>query len=121
MAMTVYVIQNQKKIDDDGRLKEKFDFTPATKYGELKEVISSSMSPFDLTPVLTRLHEVLSGYKTGDYLLLTGNPVFIGLAVAIAADYNGGDVSLLQWSGIKRAYVPINAKNVYNDVVVEEA
>jgi hypothetical protein len=114
--MTVFVIQDQNHVNPrTGQLEAKFDFTPAEQFGKLVYALKPSASPFDLEPVLAQLHKVLRGFCDNDYLLLTGNPVLIGLAVAIASDYNGGDINMLQWSGTKRQYIRIAAKNIYAD------
>lgn len=111
--MTVYIIQDQKHVDKNSQLKPKFDFEPAREFGKLEFLLKPSASPFDLKPVLKRLHQVLTNFTDGDFLLLTGNPVLLGLAVAIAADYNEGNVALLQWSGAKRTYIPVYGKDIF--------
>lgn len=112
--MTVYVVQDTKWVDPkDGQMKPKYDFTPAEEFGELRFLLRPSASPFNLGPAVSRLQEKLADYKDGDYLLLVGSPVLLGLAVAIAADYNNGNVSMLQWSGAKGCYIPVHAKDVF--------
>jgi hypothetical protein len=111
----VFIVQDTKWVDPkDGQLKSKFDFTAATQFGELVHLLEPSASPFDLPPVMHRLHERLADFTTRDYLLLIGSPVLIGLAVAIAADKADGDVAMLQWSGSKRQYIPARAFNVFD-------
>jgi hypothetical protein len=110
LVMTVFLVQNTKWIDQkDGRLKSKFDFTAATQFGELHELLAPSASPFDLPPVVHALQIGLANFSNQDYLLLVGSPVIIGCAVAIAASYNDGQVGMLQWSGAKRQYIPARA------------
>jgi hypothetical protein len=117
--MTVYVIQDQKTVDNrSGELRPKFDFTPAKEFGELEFLLWPSASPFSLDGPISALHEKLRNYRDGDYLLLVGNPVLLGLAVAVAADYNMGNVNLLQWSGARRTYLPVHVKNLYRDIAV---
>jgi hypothetical protein len=111
----VFVIQNTMKVNPAGVLEPKFDFSPAMQFGELVELLPSTASPFDLPPVITRLHHHLLGFSSKDYLLCVGSPVLIGLAVAIAADYNNGHVAMLQWSGAQRAYFPARAFNVFKE------
>ena len=112
--MTVYIIQDQKQLTDEGQLVSKFDFEPARRFGELKFVLRPSTSPFlNLPSTIAEMHEVLSEFTDEDYLLLTGNPVLMGLAVAVAADYNEGNLNLLQWSGAKRVYIPIRAVDIF--------
>lgn len=113
---TVFVVQDTKWVDPkDGKLKSKFDFTAATQFGELVELLQPTASPFDLPPVIDRLQRMLVGYDYNrHYLLLVGSPVLIGLAVAIAADQSDGNVAMLQWSGAKRQYIPARAFNVFD-------
>lgn len=111
--MTVYVVQDSKHVSNQGRLEPKFDFTPAEEFGELSFLLSPSASPFNLEPVLSELQEKLRGFNDADYLLLVGNPVLLGLSVAIAADANEGRVTMLQWSGAKRRYIPVRATDVF--------
>lgn len=115
--MTVYIVQDQKHVDPNknNQLVSKFDFTPAQKYGELHFLLKPSASPFNLPPALDKMHQELQHFTDEDYLLLTGSPVLLGLAVAIAADYNGGNVKMLQWSGAKRDYVPVDGKHIFAD------
>lgn len=112
--MTVYVVQDQKWVDPNGQLKPKFDFGPAEEFGELSFLLRPGSSPFNLEPVLDRLHSVLQHYDADqDYLLLTGNPVLLGLAVAVATHYADGRVRMLQWSGAKKRYLPVEADGVH--------
>lgn len=113
--MTVFVVQDQKWIDPtDGQLKSKFDFTSALQFGELEYLLEPRTTPYNLEVPLGLMHNKLATYNpTLDYLLLVGNPVLIGLAVAVAADAGEGDVSLLQWSGAKRCYIPIQASGIF--------
>lgn len=112
----VFVVQETKWVDPaDGQLKPKFDLSPAAVHGELVHMLEPGASPFNLEPVLDKLHEHLATYTPQDFLLLIGSPVLLGLATAIAADYGQGNVRMLQWSGAKRAYVPVFAENVFGD------
>lgn len=114
---TVFIVQDQKWVDPKtGQLKGKFDFTPAESFGKLEYLLKPSASPFDLPPVIRALKDRLLGIRPDDYLLLTGNPALIGLAVAIAADYLDGNLKMLQWSGAKRQYIPIFAEDVFPDL-----
>jgi hypothetical protein len=115
MDMTVYVVQNTHFKDKrDGRVKPKFDFGPATQFGPIEFLLELDASPFDLPPVQKALHAKLRNFTKRDYLLCVGSPVLIGLAVAIAAEYNNGNVGMLQWSGEKRQYFPARAFDVFD-------
>jgi hypothetical protein len=116
MDMTVWVVQSTNKLDENtGKLVPKFDFTPATRFGTVNFLLSPSASPFSLQTVMLDLHAKLKHFNSRDFLLCAGSPVLLGLACAVAAHYNDGDVNLLQWSGAKRAYVPVFAKNIFAD------
>ncbi len=103
----VFLVQDTKWVDPkDGKLKSKFDYSAAGVYGEVVELLQPGASPFDLPPVVRDLRAGLANFCCSDYLLLVGSPVLIGLAVAVAADFNLGHVAMLQWSGAKRQYIP---------------
>ena len=109
----VYVVQNQHRWDrDKQRFEPKFDLTPAEEFGELVYLLSPTAAPFRPEPVIQELREKLKDYREGDHLLLVGNPVLIGFAVTVAADANGGRVSLLQWSGKDQRYIAVEANKL---------
>lgn len=109
----VYVVQNQHRWDrDKQRFEPKFDLTPAEEFGGLVYLLSPTAAPFRPEPIIQELREKLKDYREGDHLLLVGNPVLIGFAVTVAADTNGGRVSLLQWSGKDQRYIAVEAKNL---------
>lgn len=111
----VYIVQNQRWIDrKTNKLVPKFDFTPARKFGQLRELLPEEMAPFAPAASIKMLREGLANFSDKDFLLLTGNPVFIGLAVAVAADINEGRVAMLQWSGTRHEYIPIRAHEVFD-------
>ena len=113
--MTVFAVQ-QQRVRQGGQLVDKFDFTDAqARYGEVNIILDHSATPFDMAPVITRLHEHLKNITNEDWIILTGNPVLIGLAVAIAADYLDGCLRILQWSGSTDNYIPITLENVYDN------
>jgi hypothetical protein len=112
MDMTVFIVQNTHH-KFGGEWKPKFDFTPAEQFGELDIMLDHSASAFDLPPVQKLLHQKLMHFSNKDYILCVGSPVLIGLAVAIAADYNRGHVAMLQWNG--RGYFPARALDVFNE------
>ena len=120
--MTVYVVQETKWVDPkDNKLKPKYNFEPARKYGEIEYLLNPSSSPFDLEPVLEKLRSKLENFCDDDYLLLVGSPVLLGLAVAVAADINNGYVAMLQWSGAKRDYIPVYAEEIFGSNEQQES
>lgn len=114
--MTVYVVQNALHKDHrTGDLVPKFDYGPAEQFGEVQFLLNDNARPFILAPIIQELHEKLASFSDDDYLLLTGNPTLLGLAFAIAADYNDGNIKVLQWHGRSGTYTAIEARNVFAD------
>lgn len=114
--MSVYCVQLQHRFDAQSeRLVPKYDVSPAADYGDVQYLLSPTAAPFRPEGVIPELHEKLKDFDDQDFLLLIGNPVLIGLAVAIAASYNNGDVNMLQWSGREQRYISIRAKGVFPD------
>lgn len=113
--MTVYVVCDQRELDTTkGELRNKFDFSPAQEFGELVFILPPSASPFFLENQLSLMHKVLANFGDEDYLLLVGNPILLGLSVTIAAHYNSGNVKLLQWSGARKCYIPVQAREIFD-------
>lgn len=112
MSSKVFIVQRQMAMVD-GQLMSKFDYAPAAEYGQLVDVLSPSAAPFNPASVIDDMHNVLFDYSDGDYLLLTGNPVLIGLATSIAAFYNRGCVRFLQWNGKDQRYIVIDVEKMY--------
>lgn len=109
----VFVVQNQHKWDDTHqRFVPKFDFSSAEAFGELVYLLSPTAAPFNSAPVIRELREKLREYRDGDYLLLVGNPALILAVGAVAASYNSGRVSVLQWSGKDHRYVSVRLEGL---------
>lgn len=109
--MTVFILQNQMQRDwDTNELRPKFDFEPAREYGELVYLLSPTASPFNSAPLVEELQRKLACYDGElDYLLLVGNPVLIGLTVAIAARVSPR-LQMLQYSGRQKRYISVSAR-----------
>lgn len=109
--MTVYVVQDQRRYDKDtGTYVPKFDLSPAAEHGEIRYLLSPTAAPFNSDGVVKELRETLADFSDDDHLLLVGNPILIGWSTAIAADFNDGSVSLLQWSGKDQRYISVVAQ-----------
>jgi len=50
---------------------------------------------------------ILKNYTSKDYLLLSGDPSVIGIAVAIVSDINNGRFNLLKWDRQEKVYYPL--------------
>ena len=105
----VYVIQNQMHYDSSvERHVPRFDMTPAKEHGELKFLLSPTAAPFITPTIIRELRENLEGITPDDYLLLVGNPVLIGLSVAVASEFTK-QIKFLQWNGKAGKYIVIEA------------
>ena len=84
------------------------DFSPALKYGEI-EVLVSRDCPLhaDTTGFVDAVRKRLQGITPDDYLLLSGDPVTIGIALTVSACYLNGSLNLLKYVKSRRMYVPI--------------
>lgn len=108
--MTVYVVQDHRRYNrDTGEYESVHDLSPAEEYGALRYLLTPTAAPWTADTVLEDLRQGLSEFGPGDYLLLNGNPILIGLATAVAADYVG-TVNFLQWHGRERRYTPVSAQ-----------
>lgn len=84
------------------------DIAPAMKYGDMVVLLEpNTQIAFSTVPTVRILRRKLREYKDGDYLLLTGDPVAIGLACSIAAFYNAGRYTALKWDRRERLYIPV--------------
>jgi hypothetical protein len=62
---------------------------------------------FSVAPTVRRLKMILRNFRDDDYLLCMGDPAAIGLATAIASDYNHGRFKILKWDKQEHTYIPI--------------
>ncbi len=99
----VYVVQEQ-----NGK-----NLLPARKYGEISTLLPPGQQvTFSAGQVVRQLDVKLSNFSDSDYLLLIGDPVAIGISVAIAAKWNNGKVKLLKWDKQECMYYPVSL-NLY--------
>lgn len=113
MSKRVYVVQNQHRWNGKfSQFEPKFDLSPAEDFGVLTYLLSPTAAPFRPEPIIKELKEKLAAFGPDDHLLLVGNPVLIGLSVAIAAQFNDGAVSLLQWSGKDQRYINVRVEGL---------
>lgn len=95
---TVYVVQEMPN----------HDIAPAMRFGEMKVLLpSNTQIAFSTIPTVRMLRRKLRDFKDEDFLLLTGDPVAIGLACSIASFYNSGRYTALKWDRRERLYIPV--------------
>lgn len=93
-------------------MEPRFDLSPAEKYGELVFLLSPLSVPNRSDEIIAELRKKLCNFSDEDFLLLIGNPCFIGWATAVAADENDGRVKMLQFNGSKKRYYVVQSDNL---------
>ena len=85
--------------------RPKFNIIGAQKFGKievlLKEDTQIVRSP---GPITYQLRRLLKDFRDKDYLLLSGDPKVIGLAIAVACDINNGKYKTLTWDKQEKMY-----------------
>lgn len=95
---TVYVVQEMPT----------HDIASAMKFGRMSVLLpSNAQVAFSTVPTIRMLKRKLRMFSDDDFLLLTGDPVAIGMACSIAAVYNAGRYQVLKWDRRERLYIPI--------------
>ena len=78
--------------------RPKYNIIGAQKYGKLKVLLREDTqivrSP---GPITYQLRRLLKNFSDKDFLLLSGDPKVIGLAIAVACDINNGKYKTLTW------------------------
>ena len=96
--MTVYITQEVR-----GR-----DLSDALGYGEFEILIPArEQVSFSSRSMVHQMEAKLKAFTSYDYLLLSGDPVCIGVACAIAAKENNGHLNVLKWDRLEEKYYSI--------------
>jgi len=96
--VTVYITQEVR-----GR-----DLSDALEFGDLDILIpAKEQVALSAIPTLRRMERKLVKFTSDDYLMLSGDPVCIGIACALAALANNGRFRVLKWDRIEEKYYPI--------------
>ena len=84
------------------------DFSAAEKYGELKDVFSSVGKAYNPDALIAQARHVLKNWKSGDWLLMVGDPTLCAICFAVALEYDPlGQVNILRWNRDSFKYVPL--------------
>jgi hypothetical protein len=96
--VTVYITQEVR-----GR-----DLSDALEFGDLDILIpAKEQVALSAIPTLRRMERKLVKFTSDDYLMLSGDPVCIGIACALAAVANNGRFKVLKWDRLEEKYYPI--------------
>lgn len=96
--MTVYITQEVR-----GR-----NLSDALEFGDLDILIpAKEQVALSAIPTLRRMERKLVKFTSDDYLMLSGDPVCIGIACALAALANNGRFKVLKWDRLEERYYPI--------------
>jgi hypothetical protein len=96
--VTVYITQEVR-----GR-----DLSDALEFGDLDILIpAKEQVALSAIPTLRRMERKLVKFTSDDYLMLSGDPVCIGIACALAALANNGRFKVLKWDRLEERYYPI--------------
>ena len=97
--MTVYITQEVR-----GR-----DLTDAISFGDLQILIpAKEQVAFSTQPTVRRIAKGLQKFDDNDFLLLSGDPVIIGISLAYASIVNRGKVKVLKWDRLEEKYYPLD-------------
>ena len=107
----VFVVQQPMRRTDSGGLAPTFDLTPALEYGELELLLDTGVIVgIAMAPIVRVFKEKLADFSDDDYIVPTGDPSAMGVAIAIAAQHNAGRVALLRWDRKQRKYVVLRVE-----------
>jgi len=96
--MTVYLTQ-----DILGR-----DFTSALDWGEVETILpGTAQVVLSSVPALRAIRRKLRNFTDEDYILLSGDPIIMGLCMMVAAETNMGRMQLLKWDRRNKKYNPV--------------
>jgi hypothetical protein len=86
------------------------DLSNAFLFGDLEILVPADLQAArdsDMPAINEMIADRLEGFCDEDYLLLAGDPVCIGLALAWASEYNDGCFKVLKWDRLEERYLPI--------------
>jgi len=97
--VTVYITQEMR-----GR-----DISDAASFGDLDILVpAKDQIALSAMPTVRRIERKLSKFTDNDFLILSGDPVCIGISCAIAALSNNGKFKVLKWDRLENRYLPIS-------------
>lgn len=87
------------------------NFVPATDFGDIEFVALVNFPKFEnSTKHVEFMKQRLEDFGPADYLLVVGDPLNIGTAMAILA--KRGPFTVLKWDNMSSKYVPVTVRGV---------
>ena len=84
------------------------DITKASEFGDLQILIpAKEQVALSSQPTARRINRLLRNFNNEDYLLLSGDPVIIGISCAVAMSNNLGKAKILKWDRLDEEYYPL--------------
>lgn len=97
--MTVYVPQQVMYKNTKDVWVPKYNLNAAELFGEVEVMLEHYNAAMAPQQMISLLRNRLKDFCDDDHILPMGDPVAIGAAIAIAADFNHGRVKILKWRG----------------------
>jgi ribosomal protein L37AE/L43A len=88
-----------------GVSKPRDSLTEAAVYGDMDVLHRGNKVGLDTANIVQRFRHALRNFDDEDFILPTGDPVLIGIAIALAAKANRGKVNVLKWNRETRSYI----------------
>lgn len=104
----VFIPQEVMYRNNTGALVPKFQMHLAEQYGELDVMLPYGNQLITPKVMIRKLKQKLKDFSDEDYILPTGDPITIGVAISAAADVNQGRVRLLRWDKVSKQYKIVN-------------
>ncbi len=106
---TVYIVQEPNRVTkENGKVKSVvpvYNYAPAKAYGDLTYMLDQGNARFSPRQTVRELTHALRNFTEDDYLLPTGDPGIIGVAMALAFKQTRGKLKVLRWMRKERSYI----------------
>lgn len=97
---TCFVVQESDK-----------NLMPAREFGEIHVMLTTADVKQGPSHCVSVLSDKMSNFRNAqDYLILVGDPVFIGVAMIFANQMGEGDFQILKWDRESYKYVPVDIR-----------
>ena len=105
----VYIVQEPNRIQKENgkviRVDPVYNYESARVYGDLVYCMRHGNARFNPEQTVKELRYMLRDFTVDDYILPTGDPGIIGVAIAIAAKHTKGKFKVLRWMRHEQSYL----------------